>query len=161
MEGIYREAVELMLGGIERGWAAASSEARPAPALDAWPMKWRNAVLNGLPKGRRLLAAAHWDALGGGFGRELAQAAALALTDREVLLITEEGTDGRRETVGHTATYFPLNRLAKSSVSHHARFSILRFEAHAPHGSENLEVIFPLEDQGVLRLVEETAKSDV
>ena len=43
-----------------------------------------------MPKGRRLLFATHWPALIGGFRRELAPAAALALTERELILVSDE-----------------------------------------------------------------------
>jgi hypothetical protein len=146
-DNLYREAVRLILRGVEGGSALAPPE-RPSasPAIETWPIKFRNAVTESLPEGRRPLAAVHWSAVHGGFRRELAPAAALLTTDRELVLISEERawTRGPREAkYGHIATYFPLVRLARFGFRRHERFGLLELEMHASHGGESLQVPFP------------------
>lgn len=146
---LYREAVRIILRGIE----GESSEGRPAgpgagPAIEAWPIRDRTAVAEALPEGRDVRAAARWPAIYGGFGRELAPAAALVATDRELVLISDERAWVRGASLakyGHVATYYPLVRLARSDVSRHERLGVLNLEMHARHGGESLRVLFPPE----------------
>jgi hypothetical protein len=143
----YREAVRLILRGVEGESAtAACGEARSVPSLEAWPIQFRNAVLESLPEGRLPLAAVQWPAVYGGFRRELAPAAAILTTDRELVLISEErawaGGPGQVK-YGTIATYLPLARLARYRFRPHERFSILDLEIHASHGGETLQILFP------------------
>ena len=105
-----------------------------------------------MPKGRRLLFATHWPALIGGFRRELAPAAALALTERELILVSDEKAPGwfsRREAskYGYVVTYFPRVRLAQHRISHLAKFALLELETHTTHGSEALQIMLPLQHE--------------
>ena len=185
MEALYREAAELVLKGIGPASETARGEALPAAALEDWPMKFRNAVIKALPKGRRLLAATCWAPVSGGFQRRLAPAVwksvrpapaelpipqapagALALTEREILLIVEHEAEDRlragdRQSYGNITTYLPLARCSRAGLSHHDRFSILALEAHGRHGGEKLEIILPPGDPGVAKFVEKVGRSDV
>ena len=53
-------------------------------------MKFRTEAERYRPKGKRLSAAMRWPAIFGGFQRELAPAGALLVTERELVLISEE-----------------------------------------------------------------------
>jgi hypothetical protein len=158
-EDLYREAVRLILRGIEGGSSSADpDEPGAGPSLEGWPIKFRSAATETLPEDRRLTAAARWPAVYGGFRRELAPAAALVATDRELVLISEERAWVRGPQLakyGHIATYVPLVRLARADFRRHDRFGILGLEMHASHGGETLEVLFPLDQaEEIARVVE-------
>ncbi len=156
-EELYREVTDLLLSGIE-GTPAALTESenewkKSARQLEGWPLKFYNAMTDYLPTGGPLLAAVHWPAVVGGFRRELAPAAALAVTDRELLLISEEKTASwerardRHDKLGCIATYFPRVRLATFHIDHQEHFSILELEMHASHGAERLKILMPSEQE--------------
>jgi hypothetical protein len=156
---LYREAVHDILRGVEVGTAAEAAE-EPAAfvVIETWPIMFRNAVQSTLPEGRRLVGAVQWEAVHGGFRRELSPAAALLATDHELLLISEERAWVRgpgHAKYGHIATYFPLARLARFGLRRHERFSILDLEMHASHGGETLHILFaPEREQDVANVVE-------
>jgi hypothetical protein len=148
-EEFYREATDLMLNGIDQTVASRSENGGDAASIsETWPMKFRIEAERYRPKGQRLLAATQWPAIFGGFERELAPAGALLITEREVVLISEEKASPRQHSgdlheFGGIITYFPLVRLADFHVSHHERFGVLALQVHATHGGEKLEIIFP------------------
>jgi hypothetical protein len=147
-ERLYREAIDLVLDGIDRTRASQSEKDRgTAEVLKDWPFKFRNEVLQYLPKGQSLLAAAQWPAIRGGFRRELAPAGALLVTERELVLIAEEKAPdwyyGEWAKYGGIITYFPLARLADFHVGQQDRFGVLALHVHASHGGERLEILFP------------------
>jgi hypothetical protein len=87
----YREAIELLLAGIDpRLNAVPQQERNEASIFDGWPMKFRNEAQRYLPKGQRLLAATRWPVVFGESEREIAPAGALLVTERELLLISDE-----------------------------------------------------------------------
>jgi hypothetical protein len=154
-ERLYREAIDLVLDGIDRTHAFASEKGPSVPeVLKDWPLKFRNEVLQYLPKGQRLLAATEWPAILGGFRRELAPAGALLVTERELVLIADEKTPdwyrGDWAKYGGIITYFPLARLADFHVGHQDRFSVLALNVHASHGGERLEILFPSDHERVV-----------
>ena len=169
-EELYREAIVLMLNGIDQTPSPAADDDRDeASRFEAWPVKFGEKAQRYRPKGQRLLAAIHWPAISGGFQRELCPAAALLVTSRELVLISEVKTlprhtgDLHKFSVlqtnaeplvsdevfpqpnlgGAIITYFPRARLAGFHVSHHERFGVLAVQVHAAHGEEKLEIIFP------------------
>jgi hypothetical protein len=147
-ERLYREAIDLVLDGVDRTRASQSEKDRgTAEVLKDWPFKFRNEVLQYLPKGQSLLAAAQWPAIRGGFRRELAPAGALLVTDRELVLIAEEKAPdwyyGEWAKYGGIITYFPLARLDDFHVGQQDRFGVLALHVHASHGGERLEILFP------------------
>jgi hypothetical protein len=152
-EELYREAIDLMLNGIDHLPAPAVEGDRDAALTpEDWPLKFRAEAQRYLPKGERLLAAVHWPAIRGGFQREVVPAGALLVTKRELVLISEEKTSPRQHagdlyTFGGLITYFPRVRLADFHVGHHERFGVLALQVHATHGGERLEVIFPSEHE--------------
>jgi hypothetical protein len=152
-EDVYHEATELMLNGIDPTRASSSEDERTAVSIpEDWPLKFRAEAKRYLPKGERLLATASWPAISGGFEREIVPAGALLVTRRELVLISEEKTSPRQyagdlHTFGAIVTYFPLTRLGDFHVSHHERFGVLTLQAHARHGGEKLEIIFPADHE--------------
>ncbi len=153
-DGYYREATQFLLDGIEAGSPMVSGEASSyaAQLLSDLPMKFRNAVLEYVPQGRQILFTTHWPTLVGGFRRELAPAAVLALTERELILITEdkprrwfESKSGPK--YANIATYLPLARLATHRIGRHPKFCLLELETHVSRGAEVLEIMFPLENE--------------
>jgi hypothetical protein len=64
------------------------------------------------------------------------------------VLISEEKTSPRRHvgddyTFGAIIAFFPVVRLEDFHVGHEERFGVLELRAHARHGGEKLEIIFP------------------
>jgi hypothetical protein len=155
-EDLYREAIDLMLAGIDPVLAhAVEKDREEASMIEAWPMNLRFEAKRYWPKGQRLLTAIEWPAIFDGFQRELAPAGALLVTVRELVLISEEKRSPRQLTgdiheFGGIITFFPRVRLADFHVSHHERFGVLGLQMHAAHGGEKLEIIFPSEDEGAV-----------
>jgi hypothetical protein len=88
---LYREAIDLMLAGIDPAITAeAEKDRNEASIFEAWPVKFRSEARRYWARGQRLLAAIQWPAIFGGFQRELAPAGALLITEREFVLISEE-----------------------------------------------------------------------
>jgi len=155
-ENLYRDAIDLVLNGIDENPAtAADNERDRAPIPEAWPVHFRNEAQRYRPKGQRLLAVTQWPAVISGFQRELSPAGALLVTEREVVLISEEKASPRQHAgdlhrFGGIITYFPIAQLKDFQLSHHERFEILALQVHATHGGEKLEVIFPADYEKVV-----------
>jgi hypothetical protein len=152
-EAFYREAIGLLLAGIDPALANAVDKDRNETLLfEAWPLKFRDEAKRYSPKGQRLLTALQWPAISDGFQRELAPAGALLITERELVLISEEKSSPRKlvgdlHEFGGIITFFPRVRLADFHVSHHERFGVLALQVHSAHGGEKLEFIFPSADE--------------
>jgi hypothetical protein len=153
----YREAIDLVLDRIDQRPA----QARPEQDEDSasmfvnWPIEFRTEALRYRPKWQRILAATQWPAVVGAFGRALCPAGALLVTERELVLISQGQTSPRLHTtgfckVGGTIIYFPYVRLSDFHVSHQERFGVLALEAHAKHGGERLEIMFPADYENVV-----------
>ncbi len=158
-DSVYREAVRLLLRGVGGG-SAATAPGRPVavPEIGTRPIIFRDTVPEILAEGGRPIAGVQWSTVYGSYGRELAPAAALLTTDRELVLISEKRVRihwPRRASFGYIATFFPLARLVGFGFRHHERFSILDLEMHASHGGKRFEIIFPPEQgQAVTHVVE-------
>src|ERR1700689_2473882 len=99
-EQLYREAIDLMLDGIDHTVAPSvevESDRGSALISESWPVHFRNEAKRYQPEGQRLLAAIQWPAVIGGFRRELSPACALLITEREFVLIAEEKASPRRQ----------------------------------------------------------------
>jgi hypothetical protein len=163
-ERLYREAIDLVLDGVDRTRASKSETDRgAAEMLKGWPLKLRNEVLDYLPKGQRLLAATQWPAILDGFRRELAPAGALLVTERELVVIADEKTPGWSHgewaKYGGIITYFPLARLADFHVGQQDRFGVLALHVHARHGGERLEILFPSDHEQTISKAMERVRS--
>jgi hypothetical protein len=153
-DGYYREATQLVLDGIEGHSPAARREASgyEAAPLSHLPFKFRNATVDNLPQGRQIVFATNWPTLISGFRRELAPAGVLALTERELILITEDKRrhwfeSKKQPKYASIATYIPLARLAQHHISCHSRFCLLELETQVSHGAEVFEIMLPLEHE--------------
>jgi len=156
---VYREAVRLLMRSVGGGSAAtAAGEPAAVPEIGTMPIIFRETVPEILAEGGRPIAGVQWSNVYGWYGCELAPAAALLTTDRELVLMSEKRVRihwPRRASSGYIATFFPLARLVGFGFRHHERFSILDLELHASHGGKRSEIIFPPEQgQAVVHVVE-------
>jgi hypothetical protein len=148
-EQYYREAIQLILNGIDKvDNIEMEMNREPTELFDDWPFKFRMEAERYSPSGQRLLAAVQWPAVVGGFRRELSAAGALLVTERELVVISEEKHSPRQlsgdyHEFGGIITYFPLMRLADFKITTQKYFSVLALQVHAAHGGETLEIIFP------------------
>jgi hypothetical protein len=153
---LYCDAVRHILRGIE----GSSPFGRPPRTSVAQmrPITFRNAVPKVLAEGRRPIAGVQWPAVFGRYGRELAPAAALFTTDRELVLISEKrmGTRMRGQAkYGYIATYFPLRRLARFSLQRNELYISMNLHIHARSGGQMIQVLFPVpQEQEVERVLE-------
>lgn len=153
-ETMFREALELLLAGIGSApRKMRTGVTRPGFSIPAdWPMKFYNDIRKYAGQEEALIAATQWPAISAGFGRELTPATAMALTERDLVIIAEEKASGWFQPrddprYGRTVTYFPLARLGKHEMSLQDRVGFLVLKAHAEHGDEKLEILFPPEKE--------------
>jgi hypothetical protein len=87
----YCEAIELLLGGIDPARAGGVGKGQDeASMLADWPMKFRNEARLYRPSGQRLLNAVRWPAIVDESQRQVAPAGALLITERELVIISDE-----------------------------------------------------------------------
>ena len=171
---LYREAIDLILAGIDPALIPAVEKDRNAASMfEAWPMKIRNEAQRYWPSGQRSVAAIHWAAISDGTQRQLAPAGALLITERELVLISDEKESSEepspeassaeeepKESSGGIFIFVPRLRLAGFDVSRQEGFGVLALQARAAHGGEKLEIIFPSEDeQAVSKAMEQVLLS--
>jgi len=152
----YREAIDLILAGIDPALTGVANKNRnEASMFEGWPMKVRNEAQRYWPSGQQFLAAKQWPAVSGRSQEQLAQAGALLITERELVVISEEqefaaesrpedhSADESKQIFGGIITFVPRVRLKDFHVSHRENVAVLTLEARAAHGGEKLEIIFP------------------
>lgn len=157
MDRSYKEAVRLMLDGME-----GIRDAKPIEngslngLLQGIPMKFCSAVDEFRPLSQRVLGVQHWPAVTDGrwrwFERELAPEAMLVLTERELILISEERSwswlwIGRVNKYGNVLTYCPLSRLERFGMQDRESLCALELELRAQNGSVNFHIDFPREQE--------------
>jgi hypothetical protein len=155
----YRAAIELMLVGIDPALAGVGEkDPNEASMLDGWPMKVRNEAQRYWPSGQRFLAAINWPAILGSQG-QLAPHGALLITERELVVISEEKESlvehptkapsavEQKESFGGIITLVPRVRLADFNVSHQEGFDVLALQVQTAHGGEKLEIIIPSDNE--------------
>jgi hypothetical protein len=107
----YREAIDLMLAGIDPARPAVDSQNRKdVPIFTTWPMKFRNEAQRYWPKGQALLTAIQWPST------QNAPAAALLITERELVLISE-GQNSSAEPSPETGSVEESPDLENSSLA--------------------------------------------
>ncbi len=156
----YREAIDLILAGIDPALSGVAEKDRnEASMFEGWPMKVRSEAQRYWPRGQRFLAAIQWPAVFGGPQGELAPAGALLITERELVVISEEkefAAESRaeapsalepKEIFGGIVTFVPRVRLRDFHVSHQENFGVLALQVYATHGGEKLEVSFPPDNE--------------
>lgn len=146
-EALYLEAINLILNGIDHSPSFKPLvDDRPEPILETWPMKFRVNAQRYRPASQSLITATRWNAVTGGFERNLSPAGALLVTDRTLMSISEQqpaARPGSLQKFGGIVTYFPMVRLSDFHISHHGRFGVLALLLQASHGQEKLEILFP------------------
>jgi hypothetical protein len=157
---VYREAIDLILAGIDPALTGVAGKDRSeASMFQAWPMKIRNEAHRFSPRGQRFLAAVQWPAIFGGADRQPAPAGALLITERELVVISEEksasakssSAEELKEKFGGTITFVPRVRLTDFHVSHQENFDVLALELRAAHGEKKLEIIFSSDNERAVR----------
>jgi hypothetical protein len=156
----YRAAIELMLVGIDPALAGVGEKDRnEASMLEGWPMKVRNEAQRYWPSGQRFLAAINWPAIFDASQGQLAPHGALLITERELVVISEEKDSliehspkapsavEPKEDFGGIITLVPRLRLADFNVSHQEGFDVLALQIQTAHGGEKLEIIIPSDNE--------------
>ena len=152
---IYREAIDLILAGIDPVLSGVAEKSRSeASMFEGWPLKLHNEAQRYWPSGQRFLAAIRWPAIFGESRKELAPAGAMLVTERELVIIAEEeefagesrpktpSAEESREFVG-IFTFIPRVRLKEFHVSRKDNCGVLALQVQAAHGGEKLEIKFP------------------
>jgi hypothetical protein len=166
MHGTYADATQYILDTIDgREDVAISSLPAGNTIVSGWPLKLRNFSILYAPKNSQILDGVCWGEIHALFGRELAPAAALLLTDRHIVVIAEEKITRwfqlRRTTkYGAIITYFPLNRLTGFQMAARNRVSVLQLLALQGDGAERFEVLFPFDKQSSVSRVMKKSISD-
>lgn len=138
----YEDAVYRFLGSIDKQPGHFVNHGELDARLDALPLRFHNSALHYLPLGRQLEAVVHWPACLGAHHlwstEELAPEAMLLLTDRELILVSEERTrswlrlDQPAVRYGSIVTYLPLARLGDCRMEvGEEPLAVLEVELHA------------------------------
>ncbi len=155
-EKFYRDAIDLLLNSFDQTVADAVDQDRNSFLIsESWPLHFRNEALRYRPKNQRLLAATQWPSVMSGFQRELFPAGALLVTERELVLISEEKISPRQHPgdlhrFGGIITYLPIAQLKDFQLTQHERFDVLALQVHSMHGGEKLEIVFPADHEKAL-----------
>lgn len=147
MMELYREAIDLILEGMN-GIKMGTANKHPAePMVNSnWPRHFWFAVPNNLPGERGIQHTVYWPAVYGGFHREIAPAAVMAVTNLEIVLISEEKAWARslqNQKMGTVATYVPFSRLKSVRVEVEERVAMIDLELEIGQGTEMLKFAFP------------------
>jgi hypothetical protein len=164
-ERLFREAARLVLDGMEGIHDTQPTEDSNLNALlQGVPGKFRGAVQDFRPLSQRVLGVPHWPAVTGGrwrwFERELAPEAMLVLTERELMLISEERSGswlwtGRVNKYGNVLTYCPLSRLERFGIQDRESMRALELEIRAQSGSVHIQIVLPCKrEPAAARLME-------
>jgi hypothetical protein len=155
-EEFYRDAIDLLLNSFDQTVADAIDNDRDSFLIsESWPLHFRNEALRYRPKNQRLLTATQWPSVMSGFQRELFPAGALLVTERELVLISEEKISPRQHPgdlhrFGGIITYLPIAQLRDFQLTQHERFDVLALQVHSIHGEEKLEIVFPADHEKAL-----------
>lgn len=157
---LYREAIDLILAGIDPKLTASPEQDRRNEDLmpEGWPLKFRNEARRFWPGGQRLVDAIQWSAVVDEAQQQLGPAGALLITERELVVISDEkkssdeplSSDELEESLAGIITLVPRVRLAKFQVDRQGRAGILTLQLKGAHGGERLEFVFPSSDETVI-----------
>jgi hypothetical protein len=147
-EEFYREAIGLILNGIDQ--KESTSYNHFAPVLSTWPLKYRLEAERYRPKGQRLITATRWTSEDSELTGALCPSGALLITEGEFVAISEQKALPRQQPgdlhkFGGIITFCPLLRLSDFHISRQGYFGVLTLLIQAPHGSDKLNIVFPLE----------------
>jgi len=157
MEGLYQEAAQMLLDGMDHVTEITPQTSKDFDSvLEPLPMKFYNAIVEFIPMGQRALGFVHWPAVFGHklkmFRHELTPEAVLVLTDRELLLVSDEKTwswvhTERAEKYGCIATHCPLSRVASFQLNDHDTLDTIDVMVQTAKGGEKLKIEFPREQK--------------
>jgi hypothetical protein len=148
-QNMYSEAVKAILDAIDAPRDGVMTPKLSGTALlSGWPLKFRNFSILYTPQNSQLLDGVCWEEMRGVFGRELAPAAALVVTDRHIIVIAEEKISRwfqfRRSTkYGAIISYLPLDRFTGFQIKLHRRSRVLELESRGNSGGETLDITIP------------------
>lgn len=159
-EDLYREAIDLILAGIDPKLTGSLAQDHPEGASlpEGWPLKLRNEARRFWPGKQRLVDAIQWPAVFDGSRRQLAPAGALLITERELVVISDEKkssdepltADELEESFAGIITFIPRVRLAAFRVDRQEQFAVLTLQVKAAHGGEKLEYVFPSDHEAAI-----------
>ena len=168
-EELYREAIDLILAGVDPALTGAAGQDRSAVSMPQdWPLKIRNEARRFWPGGQRLVEAIQWPAVSDESRRQLGPAGALLVTERELVVISDEqkssedtlAADELEESFAGIITFIPHVRLAEFQVSRQGQVSVLTLQVKAAHGGEKLEYALPVETEtAVSRALDQMLRS--
>jgi hypothetical protein len=157
MAGLYQEAAQLLLNGMDGVSEIVPRDSNELSAeLVSLPFKFCSAVAEFLPMGQRVLGVVHWPAVLGEkrlwWRHEITPEAMLALTDRELLFISEEKTGSwvrrdQNQKYGSVVTHCPLSRVTAVQLSEHDSLDTIDVEVRAQEAGEKLKIDFPREQK--------------
>jgi hypothetical protein len=156
-ESLFREAVRLILNGIEGTNQPAVAPPERSVVWPGLPLRFQNALMEFKPATQEILALAQWPPVTGGrmrwYARELAPEAMLVLTERELFLISDERSwswlrIGRPDKFGNVVTYVPLRRLKNWRFGSSGPLGRADLKIFARDSGKTVQVDFPLEAQG-------------
>jgi hypothetical protein len=170
MEFYYKNAARLVLDAMEGGIRGVPIEDTTTAnaLLEGTPKKFANALREFRDPTQRVLAVKYWPAVVGTkyrwFQHDLAPEAMLALTERELILISDERTwswsrGGHLDKYGTVASYCPLARLESYRIFAAVPTGKLDLQIRDRQNGTTLQVAFPSESGGgVEEFMEETMK---
>ena len=163
-QNMYSEAVKSILDAIDAPRDSVMTPKLSGTALlSGWPLKFRNFSILYTPQNSQLLDGVCWEEMRGVFGRELAPAAALVVTDRHIIVIAEEKISRwfqfRRSTkYGAIISYLPLDRLTGFQIKPQRRSRVLELESRGNSGGETLDVTIPPDKEKAVRRAMQKAR---
>jgi hypothetical protein len=166
MQYMYSEAVKSILDTIDAYRdGVVKPKLRGTALLSAWPLKFRNFSILYTPQNSELLDGVCWEEMRGVFGRELAPAAALVVTDRHIIVIAEEKISRwfqfRRNTkYGAIITYLPLDRYTGFRIKSQRRSCLLELESQGNSGGETLDITIPPDKEAAVRRAMQRARQN-
>ena len=166
MQNMYSEAVKSILDTIDAHMDGVVTPKLSGTALlSAWPLKFRNFSILYTPQNSQLLDGVCWEEMRGVFGRELAPAAALVVTNRHIIVIAEEKISRwfqfRRSTkYGAIISYLPLDRFTSFQIKPQRRYRVLELESRGNSGGETLYITIPPDkEEAVHRAVQKARRN--
>jgi len=164
-EDMYTNGIYRVLNLIEGIAAPGEKDRTILTYLENWPHKFRNYGWDFLPPGNCLLDGINWPTILGRLRHELGPAAALFLTDRHIVSLTDQRSRSwfvEKNTInnGLIVTYIPRSRISGFHIQKHNRFHILEIQVRTAHGGKSFRVRFPPEYQEkVVELASKAAPS--
>jgi hypothetical protein len=157
MDHLYQHAAQLLLDKMDSVGKPPPPETPKMPAqLEPLPMKFQSAILHATPEGERLLEVVHCSVVLGHkrlwFQRELAPEAVLSLTDRELMIVSDEKSwswlpRAREAKYGSVVTHCPFSRFAGFHIERREGVATLTLRTHAAQGGDTFQIDFPSEKE--------------